>query len=464
MLDHWEGAHVGVLGLGVSNAAAARYLLQRGAVLTGHDRKDWEQLPAAIRELQEQGMDFCLGPGYLEGLERYRAVLLSPGIPKRLPELVRLRHHSLVFGEVDLVFQEAQAPILGITGSSGKTTTTSLVGAMLAQSGTETVVGGNIGVPLVLQAHAIPPTARIILELSSFQLEWLHRSPHGALVTNISENHLDNHGTMAAYIAAKRGILRTQTSADFAVLNYDDPVVRGFAHATPGRVCWFSRRGPVPAGAWLHGSKLLYRDEHGQDQLIAERSEIPLPGEHNVENVLAAVTMARQAGASWEGVRSALRTFAGVPHRLEWVADIQGVSFYNDSIATSPTRSMVGTASFERPVLLLAGGYDKQLNYEQWAQSLRNRVKALILLGSAAPILQQALVSAYGPQAPFPVTQVTDLDQAVALAWRKADPGDVVLLSPACASFDQYQNFEERGEHFRQLVQQLRADTEAAPL
>jgi len=449
----WDGRHVAAVGLGVSNLAAAEYLLKRGAVVVGHDRKSRGELGTVVDQLEYRGMSFCLGDGYLDGLDRYDTVLLSPGVPKQCPQIASLLGRVPVISEVDLVFQLAEAPIIGITGSSGKTTTTTLIGRMLEASGIDTIVGGNIGQPLIGQVQDIPAGSRIVLELSSFQLEWMRTSPQYALVTNISENHLDVHGTMETYVSAKGSIVRHQLPGDYAVLNAADPWAQTFADQCRGTVYWFGGSEQALPGAGMENGVLVFRDGNGHQTEICRRSDIALPGDHNLENVLAASCLAYLAGASWEGIRKAVKSFRGVSHRLEFIGAVDGVSFYDDSIATSPARSTAAVASFSQPVVLIAGGRDKGLSYGKWARSLRRRVRDLILLGEAASLLEEAVNEEFGSAVPFGVQKTADMAAAVAAARAAARQGDIVLLSPACASFDMYSDFEARGRDFREQVQ-----------
>lgn len=454
----WRDRSVAVVGLGVSNMAVVRWLAARGARLTGFDQKSEEALGPAAEELRRLGARLVLGPDYLERLDAdWDAVFLTPGMPKDLPVLQRLRDRGVALrSEIGLFFSLCRAPVIGITGSSGKTTTTSLVGEMLRRGPRPVYVGGNIGRPLLEAAESIPEDAWVVLELSSFQLEMLDRSPRIAVVTNVTPNHLDVHGTMAAYVAAKKRIYRFQSSSDFAVLNADDPETQAMTAEAPGRVLTFSRRGPVPQGAWVDGRAVVVKTDAagaGAD-VVCTLDDIRLPGEHNVENVLAAAAVARLCGISPDDIRRVVREFAGVPHRLEPVGEWRGVRFYNDSIATSPARAAAGIRAFEAPVVLIAGGYDKKLPFDELAQALPGRVHTLVLLGATARAIEQAVLE-HGRRTGSPAPRIVhaaSLEEAVEHARRAARPGDVVLLSPACASYDMFPNFEVRGRRFRELV------------
>ncbi len=446
----WQGKKVAVIGLGISNAALIRFLKDAGAEISARDQKTREQLGDRGTELQALGVELVLGPGYLDGLERFDAVVVSPGVPKSLPELQAAARREPLESEISLFFRYCQAPIYGITGSSGKTTTTSLVGEILKESGFSTFVGGNIGNPLIAEVGRLGVRDRVVLELSSFQLEDLKASPRGAVLTNIAENHLDVHGSMENYIAAKKNIYLWQSPDDFVVLNYDDPLTRALAQGAPGKVFFFSMENKVRDGAYLDGENLVYVRE-GEEQIILPRGELRLRGEHNAANFLAAAALSLAAGAELQAAAKVGRTFQGVPHRLEFVAEKGGVSYYNDSIATTPQRTLAALKSFSEPIILIAGGYDKKLSFAPLAEAVHRRVKYLVLLGATAQKIREAVL-ALGD---FPLQVVDDLEQAVAAAQAQAEPGDCVLLSPACASYDQYADFMERGAHFRRLVHGL---------
>lgn len=467
------GTEVAVVGLGVSNLAVTRFLLRRGALVTALDAKTPEQLGDRYRLLtalpDEVGVDparltLRLGPGYLDGLGRFPVAFLAPGLPKSLPAVRAAQEAGTVLSsEVHMVFELCRAPILGITGSAGKTTTTSLTGQILKATGRPTFVGGNIGTPLIEQVESIPAEGQVVLELSSFQLQLLSASPQVAVVLNVSPNHLDVHASMDEYLEAKKNIFRFQRPKDVVVLNADRPETRAMAAQAPGRVAWFSRLDQVERGAFLHGSEIVLRDDRG-DRTVLDAGEIRLPGLHNLENVLAAVAASALAGAQPQEAAEAVRVFRGVAHRLELVRELQDVRYVNDSIATAPDRTTaalrtLGPQPGQGPnLILLAGGYDKHLSYEGLAEEMLGRVRVLLLLGQTADAIQQAVEAAAahrGRPAPL-VIRGARLDELVPRARELARGGEVVLLSPASASYDMYRNFEERGEHFRRLVSELR--------
>ncbi|MGI6037987.1 MAG: UDP-N-acetylmuramoyl-L-alanine--D-glutamate ligase [Limnochordia bacterium] len=449
---NFSGGRIGVVGLGISNRALIKYLVAQGAQITACDRLTAAELGPTYGELASLGIDFRLGEDYLQGLTDFDLVFLTPGLPKNLPPIQNLLQKGIpVSSEIELFFSLCPAPIIGITGSSGKTTTTSLVGEFLAASGYSTYVGGNIGTPLIDRLEEITPEAKVVLELSSFQLELMNVSPSIAVVTNVTPNHLDVHPDMASYIEAKENIYRWQEGENLAIFNEDNEITRQMATWAPGRICTFSRQRNLECGAWLAEGDLMLCTG-SIDDMICNQGELKLLGLHNVENVLAASLAAAEAGATLEAIRQVCRSFTGVAHRLEPVGTIDGVRYYNDSIATSPARAIAGLRSFRDPVILIAGGYDKQLPFEELAQEIVDRVKVLILLGDTAEKIAAA-VNQHHHQ--VQIITVADLSEAVEAAHRSAQPGDVVLLSPACASYDMFRNFSERGDLFRDLVRQL---------
>ncbi len=471
--SHLGGTEVAVVGLGVSNLAVIRFLLRRGARVTAMDAKTPEQMGERYKQLtalpEEVGVDpfrlsLRLGPGYLDGLDRFPVAFLAPGLPKSLPPVRAAQQAGTVLSsEVHMVFELCRAPILGITGSAGKTTTTSLTGEILKATGRPTFVGGNIGTPLIDVVESIPPEAQVVLELSSFQLQLMEASPQVAVVLNVSPNHLDVHASMDEYLEAKKNIFRFQGPRDVVVLNADRPETREMARQAPGRVAWFSRLGEVERGAFLRGSDIMLRDEAG-DRVVLDAGQIRLPGLHNLENVLAAVAAAGLAGARPEQAAAAVRVFGGVAHRLELVRDLNGVRYINDSIATAPDRTTaalrtLGPEAGQEPnLILLAGGYDKHLPYDGLADEMLGRVRILLLLGQTGDAIRRAVEEAAartGRPAPR-IIRGAGLDELVLRARELARPGEAVLLSPASASYDMYRNFEERGEHFRRLVSELR--------
>lgn len=438
-----------VVGLGVNNRPLLPYFAERGVEVVAADRRpradlDLEGLPARA---------WCTGPDYLREAIRlgpYDEVYLTPGMVKDGPEIQALtRAGARLRCETDLFLALCPAPVIGITGSAGKTTTTTLVGEMLRADGSRPVfVGGNIGVPLLPRLAEIRPEAWVVMELSSFQLELVERSPHGAALLNLAPNHLDIHGTLEAYVAAKARIFAFQGPEDWLVLPDRLDAVEGRLGTLPSAVWRFSDRGPVARGTYLADGLFWWRAD-GRAEPFASRSSLRLKGAMNVRNALAASLVARLAGARPDAIRRALEEFRGVPHRLEPVGEVDGVQYVNDSIATAPDRTLAALEALDGPLVVIAGGYDKHLDYTELGRALARRARAVVLLGQTAEKIARAI----GPGTT--VKRVADLAEAVAAARTLARPGDTVLLSPASASYDQYRNFEERGEHFRALVRGL---------
>lgn len=452
-----ESKKVSIIGLGREGMALARFLAQRGATVTVSDLKTREELAERIEGLSEFPIRFKLGE-HPQSILDADVIYVSPGVPQDIPLLVEARKRGIrISSETRLFFSLCPAPIIGITGSSGKTTTVTLVGQILERAGRQTWVGGNIGSPLIESVEEIGPEAIVVTELSSFQLENLDRSPHIACVLNITPNHLDRHQTMEAYGAAKLNILRYQGKKDYAILNRDDPATHALLPECQGRTLLFSRLEEVEEGAFLREDRIIVRWA-GREEEVCARGDIRLLGDHNLENVLAACAISAAAEAPTEAMAEVCTTFAGVEHRLELVREMAGVSYYNDSIATSPERAIAALRSFDRPIVLLAGGRGKGLPFEEWAGLIVQKVRYLILFGEEAPAVEEAVREA-GKRAGVAETpiikDVGDLEEAVNLAAQVAQRGDVVLLSPACTSFDLYGDFAERGEHFKDLVRKL---------
>lgn len=441
------------MGLAREGQDLARYLVRGGAQVVATDRKPAGELTDALAALAGLPVEFALGghdPSLLEGAA---AVFASPGVPQDSAFLAEARRRGIpVRSATALFFARCPAPIAGITGSSGKTTTTSLVGAMCSRAGRPTVVGGNIGVPLLNRLVEISPEYQVVLELSSFQLETCERSPQVAAILNIRPNHLDRHGTFERYAEAKRTILRFQRPGDRAVLNWDDPTCRGFGD---DRSCWFSMVERPPRGAWLEGDTLWLSAGAGRAHTICRRQELALRGDHNVANVLAASAVADACGVPLEAIAAVAREFRGVRHRLEPIATIDGVAYYNDSIATSPERAVAGLRAFREPVVLIAGGRDKHLPLEEWAATVAERARAVVMIGEATQSFTDAL-RLVAPST-LPIVEADTMARAVARARALAQPGDVVLLSPGGTSFDWYRDFEERGDDFARIVRQIAA-------
>ena len=482
MANKYAGRRVLIIGAGRQGTALARYLARHGAAVVLNDRRS----PAALRTAREQLADlpirWVMGGHPLEALDGVDLVCPSGGVPLSLPLVQEAVQRGIPLSNEAQIFMEvAPCPVVGITGSAGKTTTTTLVGRM-AGAAAEAVrgasysqldetaravaaglprrwctvwVGGNIGNPLIAAVDEMTADDLAVMELSSFQLELMHTAPHVAAVLNITPNHLDRHGTMEAYTAAKARILTFQTPADTAVLGWEDTGAWGLRPQVQGRLLAFGFAPPPDGvdGVFLDGDALALREGEAVRPLFA-REVIRLRGEHNVRNVLAASAVAAALGLSAAHMRAGVEGFTGVPHRLELVRVLDGVAWYNDSIATAPERAMAAIRSFDEPIVLLAGGRDKKLPWDAWAALVRQRVRALVVFGEAADLILEALSQAEGPL-PETVLRCGSLEDAVRAAYHASQPGDVVLLSPGGTSFDEFRDFAERGERFRAWVNAL---------
>ena len=428
-----------------------RLFQEKGALVSARDKRSLEELGDNGKALQEWGVQLILGENYLEDL-REDIIFRTPGMKYHLPQLEAARKRgAAVTSEMEVFFQLCPCKIYAVTGSDGKTTTTSIIAELLKAQGKTVHLGGNIGKPLLPEIESIQPEDCAVVELSSFQLISMRESPDVAVVTNLSPNHLDVHKDMQEYIDAKKNILLHQGPFSRTVLNAGNEITASFAPQVRGD-CWMFRRGaPVERGVWCDGETIYV---HGQALLPI--SQIRIPGWHNVENYMAAIA-AVWGDVEPQTIRRVAETFAGVEHRAEFVRELRGVKYYNDSIATSPTRVISGMLSlFPQKILLIAGGYDKHIPFEPLGPAVCDKVKTLILLGDTAQKIQDAVQAAPQYQEGCPeILRVDNMEQAVAAAAAHAQPGDIVSLSPACAAFDLYPNFEVRGRHYKDIVNGL---------
>src|SRR5438067_8531665 len=439
-----------VVGLGRSGVASALFLKQRGAQVTVSDSKPQEQLGEEIPVLLDHGIAVETGGHGERTFHGQDLIVVSPGVPVDSPPLVQARAlGEPVIGEIELAAQFLPKNIVAITGSNGKTTTTTLTGEIIAAGGYATHVGGNIGTPAVSLVDAARPDSIIVLEVSSFQLETIQIfRPKVAVVLNVTPDHLDRHRTFETYVDAKARIFENQQADDFAVLNGDDPVCVELAGRTPAQVFWFSRKKEVQQGTFVRDGRILFRDSAGQKE-VTLASEIPLKGAHNLENSLAAVCVGVLMKCVPERIRAAVHKFKAVEHRLEYVATIRGVEYYNDSKATNVDATIKALESFPANIHLILGGKDKGSDYTVLNDLLRERVKYVYTIGAAAAKIESQIKEA------AETVHAESLDNAVQRASANAQPGDIVLLAPACASFDQFRNYEHRGEVFKELVHGL---------
>ena len=448
-----QNKRVLVVGLARSGLAVARALARRGAVVTVSDKKPPAEFRELLPDLIKEKIGMELGSQREETFLRNEMIVTSPGVPWELPQLQAARQRKIpVYPEVEVASWFLDGPLVGITGSNGKTTTTSLLGDMLKASGFPTFVGGNIGNALSSAVDTATPGTRFVTELSSFQLEGIHNfRPHVAVMLNLSPNHLDRHPTLEAYAEAKRKIFRNQGGQDYAVLNADDPWVAGLRPTVAGKPVLFSRTRELPSGVFAAGGKVYYRVQH-MERVLFETRDVRLKGDFNLEDVLAATTAACLLGADFTAIRKAVREFKAVEHRLEFVQEIKGVDFYNNSKATSVDATLKSLGAFDRGIHLIMGGKDKGAPYTPLIPLIKERVREVLLIGVAAPIIAEQLKGS------AELLPAGDLETAVYEAFARARPGDTVLLAPACSSFDQFHDYEERGRVFKDLVRQLAND------
>jgi UDP-N-acetylmuramoylalanine--D-glutamate ligase len=440
-----------VVGLGKSGLAAARFLKAQGARVTVSDARP-ALLIAELSEMLEQGYMVEAGSHGLLTFRRQDLIVVSPGVPMTTPELTQVRAMGAhIIGELELGAQYLKGDVIAVTGSNGKTTTTTLIGEILKAAGRPTLVGGNIGRPVTAMVDESTPESWSVLEVSSFQLETVETfRPKIALVLNITPDHLDRHGTFEAYAALKARITEFQTAEDFLILNGEDKDTQLIAAKTKAQIYWFSTRRPIKQGAFVFGESILFVPREGANsERVMPVAEIPLAGAHNVENALAAVCAARLAGVESATIRAAVAGFKAVEHRLEFVREVGGVRYYNDSKATNVDATLKAVEAFAGGIHLILGGKDKGSDYRVLESLLRERVKTVITIGSAAEKIERQLDGV------VKIERAETLERAVAFAHAVAAAGDTVLLAPACASFDQFENYEQRGRVFKELVQGL---------
>ncbi|MDR3575923.1 MAG: UDP-N-acetylmuramoyl-L-alanine--D-glutamate ligase [Anaerolineaceae bacterium] len=460
MSKSWSGQRVLIVGAARQGLALARFLSRQGAEVTLNDQRSAAQLEAAVKSMADFKVKWAMGGHPSSLLNKTDLVCVSGGVPLKLSLVTEAQRKGIPISNDSQIFMEAvPCKVVGITGSAGKTTTTTLVGRM-AQAAIKPPqkawIGGNIGLPLIDQVDQMSPDDLVILELSSFQLELMTSAPQVAAILNITPNHLDRHGTLAAYIAAKARILTFQTENSVAVLGREDPGAWGLSRQVRGRLVTFSFNRPQEGqvGTYLEKRKLYFYDGHYSKEILPQEM-VRLRGDHNLANVLGACAIAHACGMNIDAMVTGVAGFTGVAHRLEFVRMWRGAAWYNDSIATAPERTTAAIHSFNEPLILLLGGRDKDLPWEDLAELIHQRVDHVILFGEAAVKVNKAIGPLVSGQRPYTLSVFPGLQQAVQAAADLAEPGDVVLLSPGGTSYDEFQDFEERGERFRQWVQQL---------
>ena len=449
-----KGKKIAMCGIGVSNTPLILDFLKKGAKVYACDRRSREMIGEIANELESAGAELCLGDGYLDDLE-VDIIFRTPGMSFNLPELEAARKKGIaVTSEMEVFFDLCPATLFAVTGSDGKTTTTTLISKMLEAEGKKVFVGGNIGKPLLPEIENITPDDFVVVELSSFQLISMRTSPDVAVVTNLAPNHLDVHKDMEEYIDAKKNIILHQNAFSRTVLNRDNEITNDFKKYVRGQSLSFSMTEPLKNGAWLDGDGTIHMTYRGIDAPIMHRDDIAILGDHNVENYLAAIS-AVWGFAGMDSIKKVAKEFMGVEHRIEFVREVNGVKYYNDSIASSPTRTIAGLKAFNQKVHLIAGGYDKHIPYEPLVPYILEKVEKLYLCGATADKIEAAVKNDKNYNGAPEIIRCESIAAAILKANEIAKSGDVVTLSPASASFDAYPNFVARGNHFKELVNKL---------
>ena len=449
-MSYIRGKQISVIGVGVSNVPLIEFLLSGGARVTAHDKKNASELGDVYKRLSDMGISFVLGEKYLEEIpDGCEIIFKTPGLRADVPELVAAKEKGIkITSEMELFFELCPCEIIAVTGSDGKTTTTTLIGEMLRREGYRCFVGGNIGRPLLGDTAGMKSDDKAILELSSFQLHTMNCSPHIAVITNITPNHLDWHTDYNEYIESKKNIFRHQKDGDRVVLNFDNDITRSFAGEAKNAM-YFSRKSDLERGVCLEDGFIVLKDGENTKKILSV-GDIKIPGMHNVENYMAAIAAVFEY-VSTDTINYVAKNFGGVPHRIELVRELDGVKYYNDSIASSPARTTAGLKSFNQKVILIAGGYDKKIPFDDFGAVVNEHVKELVLVGVTSEKIENAVKNAPNYNE-LKIHRKTDFKDAVVTARSCAKDGDVVILSPACASFDLFKNFEQRGNCFKEIV------------
>ncbi len=449
-----KGKKIAMCGIGISNTPLIMRFLELGAKVYACDRRTRDLIGDTAAEIERAGAELRLGENYLDNLE-VDIIFRTPGMNWNLPELEDARKKGIaVTSEMEVFFDLCPATIFAVTGSDGKTTTTTLISKMLEAEGKNVFVGGNIGKPLLPEIESITEDDFVVVELSSFQLISMRKSPDVAVVTNVAPNHLDVHKDMDEYVECKKNIIMHQNAFSRTVLNRDNEITEGFRKDVRGQSLGFSMERQLNNGAWINDEGMLYMSYRGMDLPIINKKEIALLGEHNVANYLTAIA------AVWgyvgvDSIKQVAREFGGVEHRIELVREVDGVKYYNDSIATSPTRTIACLKAFDRKIHLIAGGYDKHIPFEPMVPYILEKVEKLYLCGATADKIENAVKEDGKYNGSPEIIRVKDINEAVSLASKNAKAGDIVALSPACASFDSFPNFAARGNYFKEIVSKL---------
>ena len=444
-----QNKRVLVVGLARTGIATSLFCAKRGALVTATDTRSESEIGEPVQELRKSGVKLELGAHQESTFLQQDLIIPSPGVPADSPLLQAAQAKGVtIWSEIELAYRFRQGKLIGVTGSNGKTTTTSLIEHILRTASFPTILAGNIGTPLISCVERMTPETATVVELSSFQLELIqHFRTDISVFLNLTPDHLDRHHTLEAYSKAKARIFENQTENDFAVLNADDPATTPLAPSVP-HLYWFSRKQRAAQGAFVRGSEVVFRND-GKEEVVMPQADVPLPGAHNLENTLAAITAARLAGAGVGQIAEGVRSFAGVEHRLEFVASVNGVRYYNDSKATNVDATLKALDAFPGRILVILGGKDKGSDYTPLQEPLRAKAALALLIGAAAEKIERQIAGGVA------IERAETLRRAVGIAAEAAKPGDIVLLAPACASFDQFQNYEHRGRVFKELVRDL---------
>lgn len=442
---------VAIIGLGISNMPLIEFLSNLGAKVTGFDKKNENQLENDISELRANGVNFELGENYLDKLSNFDVIFRTPSMRVDNPVLIKAKSEgAYITSEMEEFIKYCPAKLFCVTGSDGKTTTTTLIYNILKTEGYTVWIGGNIGTPLFSRIEEIDKNDKVVLELSSFQLMSIKEPMEVALVTNVSPNHLDIHKDMEEYIETKKNIFKYQRQNDILVINEDNKITKSMGKECVGKLLKFSMKEKLEEGAFYYNKDLYINKKK-----VCNVNEVKLKGMHNVENLLAAFVCASE-DSSIESMREVAKTFTGVEHRLEFVREVEGIKYFNDSIASSPTRTLAGLQSFDRPIILISGGYDKKISFDILAKEGISHIKHLILLGNTKYKIEEAFKKVMKDNnEELHISICNSLQEAINIAKENSEPGDIVTLSPACASFDMFKNFEERGNKFKNIIKNL---------
>lgn len=460
MNNEFKNKKITVMGLGLfgGGVGVTKFLVKQGARVTVTDLRTTSELVPSIKQLEGLPVSYKLGGHYEEDFVNADMIIVNPAVSKDSKFLQIARNNNVPLNtEMNIFFKLCPAQIIGITGSNGKSTTTTIIGQILQQTQRKTWTGGNIGKSLLIHLEEIKPSDIVVLELSSFQLEELNnikKSPHISVLTNISPNHLDRHPTVDNYIQAKKSIILHQGQYDYAILNYDDPELRRWERECKGNICWYSTKQALNNGTFIKDDNIVLLI-NGNKTLIPNITRIKIPGNHNLQNILAASCASYLAGAEETHIENIVTNFTGLEHRLEFVSEVNSVKYYNDSKATTPESAIAAIKTFNAPVILVAGGYDKGSSFEEFADTCAKYTKAVVLIGKTAEKIRGLILTKKGVQKAPSVTKSNTFKEAFEQANTYAEKGDVVLLSPACASYDMFINYEERGRQFKEMINAL---------